>query len=273
MAEPNRDVNPRGNVIGLLPAGGRATRVSPLPCSKEIYPIGFDEIAGVGRRPKAVCYYVLECMRLAGITTAYFVVRPGKWDILDYLGDGQLVDMHLAYLTVHVPYGVPFTLDQAYPFVRSARVALGLPDVIFRPRDAFRQLLARQTATGADVVLGLFPTDSPHKSDVVALDDDGRVRQILVKPDRTALQYAWMIAVWTPTFTEYLHATLPTVDRPVTNRTNDVDPPDDELFLGEVLQAAVDDGMYVAGVTFSNGVCLDIGTPDEMEQALRRNLL
>jgi hypothetical protein len=28
-------------VVGLVPAGGLGTRTSPLPCSKELYPIGF----------------------------------------------------------------------------------------------------------------------------------------------------------------------------------------------------------------------------------------
>jgi glucose-1-phosphate thymidylyltransferase len=30
-------------IIGLIPAGGVAERLSPLPCSKEIYPIGFKD--------------------------------------------------------------------------------------------------------------------------------------------------------------------------------------------------------------------------------------
>ncbi|MEO1560926.1 MAG: dTDP-glucose pyrophosphorylase, partial [Cyanobacteria bacterium J06632_19] len=30
-------------VIGLIPAGGKATRISPLPLSKELYPVGFRD--------------------------------------------------------------------------------------------------------------------------------------------------------------------------------------------------------------------------------------
>ena len=58
-------------------------------------------------------------------------------------------------------FGVPFTLDQAYPFVRDATVAFGFPDIIFDGQDGFVKLLDRQLQTGADVVLGLFPANHP----------------------------------------------------------------------------------------------------------------
>jgi len=55
-------------IIGLLPAGGHATRISPLPLSKELYPIGFDYFGNqCDLRPKVVCHYLLEKMQLAGI--------------------------------------------------------------------------------------------------------------------------------------------------------------------------------------------------------------
>jgi hypothetical protein len=68
-------------VVGLIPAAGQASRLSPLPCSKELYPVGF----GIENReqrvyPKVVCQYLLEKMRLAGISKAYIIQREGKWE-------------------------------------------------------------------------------------------------------------------------------------------------------------------------------------------------
>ncbi len=108
-------------IIGLIPAAGRGTRIGPLPCSKEVYPVGFASTDGGRRVPKAVCQYLLEKMRVAGIVKAYVVLREGKWDIPASLGDGATAGMHLAYLMVGISFGVPFTLDQAYPFVRDSR--------------------------------------------------------------------------------------------------------------------------------------------------------
>ena len=120
-------------VIGLIPAGGVGKRLAPLPCSKEIYPVGFTETDNKReRRPKAVCHYLLEKMRLAGIRKAFVVLRNGKWDIPSYLGDGKMLDMQLAYLMMDLPYGPPYTLNQASPFVKDALVAFGFPDILLR---------------------------------------------------------------------------------------------------------------------------------------------
>lgn len=70
MASSNQ--NKEQEVIGLLPAAGQATRIAPLPGSKELYPIGFRSVEGGSLRPKVVCHYLLEKMRLAGIRKAYF---------------------------------------------------------------------------------------------------------------------------------------------------------------------------------------------------------
>jgi glucose-1-phosphate thymidylyltransferase len=227
--------------------------------------VGDDESA----RPKVVSHYLLEKMRLAGVTKVYIVLREGKWDIPTYLNDGTMLGMHLAYLMMRLPFGTPYTLDQAYPFVQNAIIAFGFPDVIFQPEDAFVQLLDRQAATKVDVVLGLFPTDQPHKVDMVDFDDNGRVSRIDIKPAQTHLQYTWIIAVWTPAFTrfvhEYLAATVQEANKNGSNARGQR-----EIFVGDVIQAAIDNGFSVDGVLFPDGVCLDIGTPENLVKAVQK---
>jgi glucose-1-phosphate thymidylyltransferase len=271
MTNCNRDKEPYREVIGLVPAGGQATRIAPLPCSKELYPVGFRPVdKDHSLRPKVVCHYLLEKMRLAGATKAYIVLRQGKWDIPAYLGDGAMLDMHLAYLMMHLPFGAPYTLDQAYPFVQDVLVAFGFPDIIFQPDDAFVQLLARQAAEHADIVLGLFPAHQPQKVDMVDLDDDGRVRLIVIKPPQTHLCYTWIIAVWTPVFTRFLHEHLAAIQN--VNEQDDAGnsaPEQRELFVGDVIQAAIHDNLRVEAVLFPDATYLDIGTPDDLVKAIR----
>ena len=257
-------------LIGLLPAAGQATRLSPLPCSKELYPISFRPVdEGRSLRPKVVCHYLLEKMRLAGVTRAYIILREGKWDIPAYLRDGKMLDMHLAYLMMDLPFGVPYTLDQAYPFVQDAMVAFGFPDIIFQPDDAFLQLLTRQAESNADIVLGLFPAHQPQKMDMVDMDADGRIRGIQIKPAQTHLRYTWIIAVWTSSFTRFMHKYVL-----ATQRTNNKDKAGtnaeehQELFVGDVIQAAIHNNhMQIDTVLFSDGNCLDIGTPEDILKA------
>jgi glucose-1-phosphate thymidylyltransferase len=250
-------------IIALLPAGGQAKRISPLPLSKELYPVGFQYFGQKSNlRPKVVCQYLLEKMQLAGIDKAYFILRSGKWDIPAYFGDGTMLSMSLGYLIMGLPYGVPFTLDQAYPFVQDAVIALGFPDILFQPEDAYVRVLARLEATKADVVLGLLPTDQPQKAGMVEFDDTGKVHLIVEKPPQSDLRYMWGIAVWTPAFTEFLHEYLiPLKAEPSLSQLPEVP-------IGDVIQAAIKQGFHVEAEVFADGTYLDIGTPNDLVRAV-----
>ena len=247
-------------VIGLLPAAGQATRIGPLPGSKELFPVGFRSIEDGSLRPKVVCHYLLEKMQRAGIRKAYILLRSGKWDIPAYLGDGTILDMDLGYLIVRLLFGVPYTLDQAYPFVQNALVALGFPDILFQPDDAFKHLLARITASNADVVLGVVPFEQPQKGGMVDFDAEGHVRSIVEKPYQSDLRYSWCTAVWTPAFTEFMHQYLAATPDAERQR---------EIPIGDVIQAAIDNGLRVEAEVFADGAYLDIGTPEDLVRAVR----
>jgi glucose-1-phosphate thymidylyltransferase len=255
------------DVIGLLPCGGQATRLAPLPLSKELYPIGFQGGRDGTPRPKAVAQYLLEKMRHAGITKAYCILRPGKWDIPAYFGDGERLDMHLGYLILRSTAGVPYTLDQAYPFVGKALVALGFPDILLQPEDCYTQIIARQRRTQADVVLGLFPCDRPHKAGMVEFDTNGVVQRIIEKPQQTSLKFMWGIAVWNSTFTEFLHRYVINLDQAALTA-----PSAKEVPIGDVIQAAISAGLQVEAEPFPNGSYLDIGTPEDLQRAVRQGV-
>ncbi|HEY9877895.1 MAG TPA: sugar phosphate nucleotidyltransferase [Leptolyngbyaceae cyanobacterium] len=266
MPQPTR-------LVGLMPAAGQGTRISPLPMSKELFPIGFRSVGnGSELRPKVTCHYLLEKMQRAGVMEAMVILRPGKWDIPAYLGDGSWLGMRLAYLTVHVPFGVPFSLNQAYPFVRDAIVVMGFPDILFEPEDAFARLLHRLSSNGADVVLGLFPTDQPQKVGLVEFDAAGRVSGIFEKSQLTHLKFMWAIAVWQPTFTEFMHQF---VEAQLQKLLGSVDPqslkelpPYQETPIGDVIQAAIQAGLKVEAEAFATGHYLDIGTPENLAKAV-----
>jgi glucose-1-phosphate thymidylyltransferase len=209
-------------------------------------------------------------MRLAAIKKVYIVIRKGKWDLPGYLRDGKMLNMHLAYLMMDLPFGVPYTLDQAYPFVQDAMVAFGFPDIIFQPKDAFVRLLARQAESNADIVLGLFTANHPHKIDMVDQEPDGRICEIQIKPARTNLRYGWLIAVWTPDFTCFMHDYV-TESRKRKNVPKSVenDATDQELFVGDVIQSAIEHDMPIDSVVFSQGKYLDIGTPEDIVKAIQ----
>lgn len=244
-------------LLGLIPGAGRAERLGPLPCSKELLPVGFRETAN-GPVPKVVGHYLLERFRAGGIRQVFMVLHESKWDVPRYFGSGEVAGVDLAYLSIPGSRSVPETLDRAYPFVRHAMVALGFADVIFEPVDAYARLLERQAATGADLVLGLFPAEKFQTTDMVELSPDGRVARVEVRPESTSLRFNWLIAVWTPAFTDLLHETV-----------GKASPEAGELQIGAVVQAAVARGFHVQGVEFPQGSYRDIGTPAELAAAVR----
>jgi glucose-1-phosphate thymidylyltransferase len=257
----NKHLKPTANqqVIGVIPMAGRAARLAGLPCSKEIYPIGPRTADDAGQQPRVVCEYLLRKMRTAGVSSIYVILRDGKWDIPAYLGDGSKAGLQLAYLMMGLPYGTPYSVDQSFPFVRQATVALGFPDMIFGPEDVFTTLLEHQQWSGADVVLGLFPADRPGKVDMVELDDDGNVMHIIIKPRHTDLNDTWGVAVWAPTFTGFMHEFLALHQKTAAGKP--------ELFVGDVVQAAIKNGLRVRGVRVSEQPFLDIGTWDDLSRA------
>jgi len=255
------------DIVGLIPAGGRASRISPLPCSKELLPVGFHAAGNSDYlHPRVISNYLLTNMRAADIRKAFIILRDGKWDIPSYYGDGKLLDMDLAYLMMDLPYGVPYTLDQAYPFVKDAICTLGFPDMIISPGDAFNRLIQKHADCSADVILGIFPAMQCNKTDMVEVDENGKVTSIHIKPEKTNLQYAWEIAVWTPRFTRFMHNYL-IADAEKRRKHNDKSV-DKELHVGHVFQAAIEGGLRIDSILFSDGSCLDIGTPEDLIRAM-----
>lgn len=274
MAKVSQNAIKKKRIIGLVPAAGIATRLSPLPFSKELYPIGCMRFKGSDElRPKPVCIYLLEKMKTVGIRDVYIILRKDKWDIPAYLGDGSSLDMNLAYLMMGLPFGVPYTLNQAYPFIKGAIVAFGFPDIIFKPDNAYKALLTRQAKSKADLVLGLFPVTKPNKFHMVELNNDRQIEKIVLNPTSSHLKYTWIIAVWTQTFSHFMHIYLTDINREkykidVGTRK----PKEKELYLSDIIQHAIDTGLKVEGEIFQEGDCIDIGTQEDLITATKNAL-
>lgn len=247
------------DVVGIMPAAGRARRSATLPCSKEIFPLGLRGDAG-DARTEPVCEGLLAGFRTAGADRAVVAVRPGKWDILDFLGDGAEYGVPLGYVTVADSPGVPWTVAATLPFASRARVLFGFPDILVRPVDALARLLDHQGRSGAEITLGLLPARRPELVDMVRTDDEGRVRDVVIKPASSELRFTWLLACWAPAFSDFL---ADYAARPPSGAS------EREVHMGDVVQAAVAAGRPVDSVTFHQGTYRDVGTPAELAAALR----
>ena len=250
------------NVIGLIPAAGTAKRISPLPGSKELFPIGFREVELDGHvqiRPKVISQYLIDNMFTAGASKVWMVLGRGKWDIMQYYGEGDEYGGPIAYLMMNRSWGMPYTLDQAYPWLNHEVVLFGMPDTIFTPRDAFAQMLKQHFLSKADVTLGVFPTDRPEKLCPVDMNAEGEVTWMVDKPEHSEIKNTWGCACWSQSFTELMHAYLLVQT-----------PPTREIVLADVFREAILKGLKVHSLFFQTGEYIDIGTPDDLVDAVHR---
>lgn len=252
-------------LVGVVPAAGLARRSAPLPCSKEIFPVGFHPAPDgtPSAEPKPACGYLLSSMRVAGAQRAVVGLRPGKWDIAAHLADGAAYDLALAYTVVVDSPGVPSTVREALRFAPHARVLFGFPDIVFRPADALARIEQRQREGGADVAVGLFPARHPGRMDMVAVDQGGMVQDIVIKPQATELRHTWILAVWTSAFTAFLDTAVQRLTGHKGRREGG------EIHIGDVLRSALDEGWRIEAVEIAGGNCCDIGTPDGLADAFR----
>ena len=162
-------------MIGVIPAAGRASRLQPLPCSKEVYRI----------RGRPVIDYLVERMLAGGAEEIRVVTRPEKHDVAARAGELEAltIEVRTATVTESIAAGVDGVPSDTV-------VLLGFPDTVWEPLDGFRRLVERLDPA-TEVALGLFRTADLHRSDVIRFGRSGRVVGIAVKPTKPPSDWIW----------------------------------------------------------------------------------
>lgn len=243
-----------GEVIGLIPAAGRATRLGPLPCSKELLAVGLGEGE---RKVRVAIDSALRNMAASGIAEARVAITENKRDIAAYLGDGSVFDLRISCHYIAPTNSTPHTLSTLLPFAGDRVCALAFPDIVFDAPNAYRSLLEVLQLRHADVALGLFPADLPQGCDMVSCRTSGELDHIDIKPLTTSLTQTWGIAVWNSTFSDFLNTFVAEHNS------------EREIFVGDVVTAAQRSGLRVWTLPVAKQPYIDIGTPQGLLAAWR----
>jgi glucose-1-phosphate thymidylyltransferase len=240
-------------LIGVLPAAGAATRLRPFRYPKELVPVCFTELEDGRVQPMVAAEYSLVAMRAAGVPRCLVVIADWKTEIVRYLGDGSDAGIELAYLHRAVPRGLADAIEACHSWVQDSYVCLALPDTIFRPFEAVSVVSRAVIESGSDLVLGVFPTEHPEDLGPVRATDDGRVIEVLEKPEITDLRNTWGVAAWSPRFTALLHrCALSGAGL-------------DGLSIGTIFNQAIDHGLEVRAVPFPGGSYTDLGSMKNLQ--------
>jgi|WetSurMetagenome_2_1015567.scaffolds.fasta_scaffold85291_2 glucose-1-phosphate thymidylyltransferase len=253
------------DIVGLVPAAGTASRLGKLPYSKEIMPL-----PGMKDKSSVLSENLVRYFRKAGIDHLYFIIRKGKWDIPEYYGDGSSHGVNIGYLMMNLPFGTPFTVSQAFPFVHDKIVALGFPDILFEPEDAFEKLKNRFLETDADLMLGIVPSEHYLRSDMIEFDAQGRMKDIVIKQNRPDLKHSWFIALWRPAFSIFMNDQLGRVlSQNKEGKIANADGTFRELYMGDIIREAILSGMKTDYLLFGDGYYRDMGTWEELQKLSR----
>lgn len=169
---------------GIIPAAGSGTRIQPLAFSKELLPVGCQQ-DGFTERPRAVSEYLVDRMRLAGVTRLCFVISPAKTDIVHYYSE-NVDGISICYTVQAEPKGLCDAIFRAVPFINEDEpVLVGLPDTVWFPETGFCAL------SGEGLSFLLFPVEQPQHFDAVKTDPAGRVQEIQVKHASPETSWVW----------------------------------------------------------------------------------
>jgi glucose-1-phosphate thymidylyltransferase len=167
---------------GIILAGGAGTRLHPITLSqsKQLLPV-YD---------KPMIYYPLAALMSAGIREFLIITTPrDQTAFRDLLGDGLQWGVRFEYAVQAQPNGIAQALIIAEPFLDGAPSALILGDNIFYGANLSELLQSAAQRTEGATVFGYYVQD-PERYGVVEFDAQGKVTDLLEKPDQPPSNYA-----------------------------------------------------------------------------------
>jgi glucose-1-phosphate thymidylyltransferase len=167
---------------GIILAGGRATRLSPVTrvITKQLLPV----------YNKPMIYYPFSVLLLAGIRDIMIIGAPESKPLYEQLfGDGSSLGVRISYGIQDAPRGIADAFLVASDFIASEPVALILGDNIFYGHGFSERLNKAAALTHGARVFGYHVKD-PQRYGVIDLDKDGRVLSIQEKPSKPRSNWA-----------------------------------------------------------------------------------
>ena len=139
---------------------------------------------------KPMIYYPLAALMSAGIREFLIITTPrDQTAFRDLLGDGGQWGVRFEYAVQAQPNGIAQALIIAEPFLDGAPSALILGDNIFYGANLSELLLSAAKRTEGATVFGYYVQD-PERYGVVEFDAQGKVTDLLEKPERPPSNYA-----------------------------------------------------------------------------------
>jgi len=164
------------NMKGLIPAAGRGTRLEPITLAipKELLMLG----------DKAIIEYVIDAMKLIGITEITIVVGWRKHAILDYLGSGERLGVKLTYVVQDKRDGLAKAVLAGESLKRDEPFLVVLGDNFFYPQTFLKDIVAFHQEKKADATIGVTEVEDSTRHGIIKPGEHDSIVDIVEKPTR-----------------------------------------------------------------------------------------
>lgn len=227
----------------VIQAGGRGTRLSSV--TKNVIPKPMVEIAG-----KPLLAWQMEELRANGFTDIILIVGYLGHVIQDDFGDGGRLGVRIRYIEERAdePLGTAGALAYLPPFLTGDTFAFVYADAFFSVD--FERMMAFHREKGSAATLFVHPNSHPFDSDLVVLDEAGRVTAFDSKTnDRSSYDYENIVNAGVFLFSRSICDGVPTPRKCALEK--------------DVLQSMLDASAPVYGYRSTEYV-KDAGTPERL---------
>ena len=159
---------------GLIPAAGMGTRLEPITLAipKELLMIG----------DKAVIEYVIDAMKMIGITEITIVVGWRKHAILDYLGSGKRLGVKFTYVVQDKRDGLGKAVFAGEHTIGKEPFLVVLGDNFFHPKTFLKDILKFHNEVNADATIGVSKVGDPTRHGMIKPGENSQIIDIVEKP-------------------------------------------------------------------------------------------
>lgn len=158
---------------GVVPSGGRGTRMRPITFSANKH---FIPVAN-----KPLIFYPIECLANAGVKHIFITYNPGYLEIVkQYLGDGSQWGIKLEYVLQAEPVGLANILQVCEEHINGEPFVFHLGDNIFP--DGIGHLIDHFDKNKLDGLLATVESEDNTRLGVPYFDKKGHLIKLVEKP-------------------------------------------------------------------------------------------